>query len=84
MSFFLTVGDIFHVEGDDVFCEASKNCISCPEDKKGDSQLPERNNKNVCLLSFRDSGPLAELIKVNTFCKLLHTHLPPRTYIFDV
>lgn len=61
MSFVLAVGNVFHVEGNDVFCEASKNCISCPEDKKGNSQLPVRKKKNVCcLLSFTDNGPLIE------------------------
>lgn len=61
MSFVLAVGDIFHVEGNDVFCKASKNCISCPEDKKADSQVSERNNKNFCyFLSFSESHPLAE------------------------
>lgn len=34
--FVLAVGDVFHVEGNDVFCVASKNCISCPKDKKAD------------------------------------------------
>lgn len=34
--FVLAVGDIFHVEGNDVFCVASKNRISCPKDMKAD------------------------------------------------
>lgn len=36
MRFVLAVGDVFHVEGNDVFCVASKNRISCPKDKKAD------------------------------------------------
>lgn len=48
VSFIFAVGDVFHVEGNDVFCMASKNCISCPEDKKGDSQISViRHNKRV-------------------------------------
>lgn len=35
--FVLAVGDVFHVEGNDVFCVASKNRISCPKDTKADS-----------------------------------------------
>lgn len=34
--FVLAVGDVFHVEGNDVFCVASKNRISCPKDTKAD------------------------------------------------
>lgn len=49
VSFVLAVGDVFHVEGNDIVCMACKNCISCPEDKKADSQISViRHNKSVC------------------------------------
>lgn len=50
VSFVLAVGDVFHVEGNDIVCMACKNCISCPEDKKADSQISViRHNKSVCV-----------------------------------
>lgn len=33
VSFVFAVGDVFHMEGNDVFCVASENFISCPEDE---------------------------------------------------
>lgn len=42
MSFVLAVGDVFHVEGNDIFCMASQNCISCPEDMETDSHQTKK------------------------------------------